>query len=155
MPGRARRTAVRVADLALRIAGGAVALAGGVAVAVAVLVLAPLRVEIGDSLFRVPAALAVAVGGMVAVLWFAPRATGVRWSALLPVAAWFAVIVPAAWTSVTPAADGGRLLAPDDLLGAVALAAGTVVAVAGLMLAFTTPGRPLPRPAGGITARRG
>jgi hypothetical protein len=121
-----------VADLALRVAGGVVSLAGGLLVGVLVLVSVPWRVATWFGPVRLPLAVLVAVAGMLALLWFAPRATGARWAVLLPVAGWFVVAVAALGTGDA----GGQLLVPDDWVAALALFGGTVVAVVGAVLAL-------------------
>jgi hypothetical protein len=109
-----------------------VSLAGGLLVGVLVLVSVPWRVATWFGPVRLPLAVLVAVAGMLALLWFAPRATGARWAVLLPVAGWFVVAVAALGTGDA----GGQLLVPDDWVAALALFGGTVVAVVGAVLAL-------------------
>ncbi len=135
----------RVGELALAVVGGAVSLAGGLLLGLYALLLVPWRVEVGASTVRVPAAVALAVGGALLLLWYAPRVVGSRWAVLLPFAGWLAMAGPAAVTSTVPSASGDRLLMPDDALAAVTLFAGTAVLVVGVTLAVTG-GRPVGRP---------
>ena len=126
----------RAADLAVRLAGGVVAFAGGLLVGVLVLVSVPWRLATWLGAVRLPFAVLVAVAGMLALLWFSPRATGARWTVLLPVAGWFVVAVAALGIGD----PGGQLLVPDDWVAGVALFGGTVVAVVGAALALRPPG---------------
>lgn len=123
----------RASDLALRVTGGLVALAGGLLVAVLALLWVPWRVDTLVGLIRVPLAVPLAAVGVLALLWFAPRATGTRWGVLLPAVGWFAVVLTALGTS----REGGRLLMPNDLVAALTLFTGTTVLVVGAVLTVT------------------
>lgn len=142
--GPVARVAVRVADLAVRVAGGAVALSGGVLVGMASVLWVPWRVDTWFGQLRLPVSVAVAIAGGSVLLWFAPRATGTRWGALLPAAGWFAVVVAALRTSH----EGSRLLLPDDWVATLTLLSGTAVVVVGAVLAVTGGHHPLAPPVG-------
>jgi hypothetical protein len=129
-----------VADVLLRVLGGGLAFAGGAVAAMLAVMLVPLRIGSfgwGDGggiwAIRLPVAIAVAVVGNLFLVWFATHATGVRWAALLPGIAWFAVIVQAMRTTT----DGDRLLLPDDWVGTLTLFGGTIVLVIATVLAVT------------------
>lgn len=122
----------RSAAALLPAAGTLVAFAAGVVVAVLTLLSVPLRMEIGDSLVRVPSAVVIAAGGNWLLVRYGPRVIGWRWSALAPVAGWFVVTLPA--LGVT--ASGDRLLMPNDIMGTLALFSGTIVLTIGTILAI-------------------
>lgn len=132
-PGAAPGRVARAADLVLRVVGGAVALVGGLLVPVLSLLWLPWRVDTWFGLVRVPFAVVLAAGGVLLLLWFAPRATGTRWGVLLPAVGWF-VVTAAALGSTR---EGGRLLMPDDWLAAVTLFTGTSLLVVGMVLTIT------------------
>jgi carbon starvation protein CstA len=92
----------------------------------------------------VPVAIAVAAGGVAALLWFAPRATGTRWGVLLPALGWFVMV----WAGVTTRLNGDRLLMPDDWVATLTLFGGTVLMVVGMVLAMTGDRSPAGSPAG-------
>lgn len=122
----------RLTAALLPVAGTLVAFAASVVVAVLTLFLVPLRVEIGGSLLRIPAAVLVAVAGNWLLVRHTPQVTGWRWAALAPVAGWFVVTLPA--LGVT--ASGDRLLMPNDIMGTLALFGGTIVLTIGTILAI-------------------
>lgn len=131
-------------DLALRVAGGVVALAGGLLVGLLSLLWVPWRIDTWFGQVRVPVAIAVAAGGVAALLWFAPRATGTRWGVLLPALGWFVIV----WAGVTTRLNGDRLLMPDDWVATLTLFGGTVLMVVGMVLAMTGDRSPAGPPAG-------
>lgn len=133
VPGRA----TLAADLAVRIAGGLVTLAGGVVVAVLSLLWVPFRVGTWFGPVRVPVAIAVAIAGVLALLWFAPRATGTRWGTVLPAIGWFAVVLPVVLMDMYAPPGGGRLLMPGDWVAALTLFSAVTVLVVGGLLAVT------------------
>lgn len=126
-----RRSAAALLPAALPAAGTLVAFAASVVVAVLTLLSVPLRVEIGGSLLRIPAAVVIAAAGNWLLVRYAPRVIGWRWSVLAPVAGWFMVTLPA--LGVT--ASGDRLLMPNDIMGTLALFSGTIVLTIGTILA--------------------
>jgi len=127
---------LRVADAALRLAGGVVTLAGSLLVGLLMFVTLPWRVSTALGTVRVPVAVVIVVGGLAALFWYAPRATGTRWAALLPLAAWSVTVVVA----LGAGDPGGALLLADDWVAVLCLFGGTVVAVVGTALALR--GRP-------------
>jgi hypothetical protein len=123
------------AGILLPAAGVLVACAAGVVSAVVTLLLVPLRLQIGDWLVRIPAAVVIAVAGNWLLLWFARQVTGWRWAVLAPVAGWFLVMLPALGAT----AAGDRLLMPDDWVGTLTLFGGTIVLTIGTVLALVSP----------------
>lgn len=128
----------RWVDLVLRGAGALLAVLGGFGTAALAVLLVPLRVADlplvggvsgGAGTVRVPVALVIAVGGVLFLVWFSRRATGLRWGGLLPAVGWFALIMLA----VRATDEGDRLLMPDDWVATVAIFAGTVVLVVTLV----------------------
>lgn len=126
-------------DVLLRVLGVVLALGGGAVAAALAVVLVPLRVgsfgwaDTGVGSIRIPVAIVLAAVGNLFLVWFARRATGVRWAALLPGLGWFAVIVLALRTTT----EGDRLLMPNDWVATLTLFTGTIVLVIGTMLAVT------------------
>lgn len=124
-------------DVLLRVLAMLLAIGGGAVAAALAVLLIPLRVgsfglaDGGAGSIRIPVAIAVAVAGNVALVWFARYATGVRWAPLLPGLSWFAVIVVALNTTT----EGDRLLMPNDWVGTITLFAGTIAFVISTMLA--------------------
>ncbi|WDZ85181.1 hypothetical protein [Micromonospora cathayae] len=136
-PGRL----VRLLDLALRVAGGAIAVFGGVLTAVLELVLAGLRV--GGQLIGV--SVLVAIVANVALSWFAHAAVGRRWAVVLPALPWFAMMVVAAGRTD----EGDLLLVGDNWVGLAMIVAGAMTfAVMGfrLIIAPVPPPAPVTRP---------
>lgn len=134
-------------DRALRVTGGGLALLGGVVTGLLTVLLVPLRVAnvpwLAEALsgargLRIPAALVVAIAGALFLVWFARRATGLRWAAALPLAGWFLVVVLALRGSDA----GDRLMVPNDWIGALALFGGTLVLVVGAVIGVAGGGRP-------------
>lgn len=135
-----------VADGLLRVTGGGLGVLGGFLTGLLVVLLVPLRVRDllwvselpgGVTALRIPVAVVVAAGAAVFLVWFSRRATGVRWAPLLPAVGWLVMVVAA--LRITP--EGARLLMPDDWVAALALFAGTLVLVVGLVLSLTSRGR--------------
>ncbi|HEY8452316.1 MAG: hypothetical protein FWJ70_08965 [Micromonosporaceae bacterium] len=122
----------RVADAALRLAGGVVTLAGSLLVGLLMFVTTPLRVATVLGTVRVPVAVVIVVGGLAALFWYAPRATGTRWATLLPLAAWVVTVV----VGLGAGDPGGALLMANDWVAVLCLFFGTVVAVVGTALAL-------------------
>ena len=135
-----------VPDLALRLAGGVVTLAASLLVGLLMFVTLPWRVSTVLGTVRMPVAVVIVVGGLAALFWYAPRATGTRWAALLPLAAWSVTVVVA----LGAGDPGGALLLANDWVAVLCLFGGTVVAVVGTALALRggpgTPGEPPLRP---------
>lgn len=134
----------RALDLAVRIAGALVSLAGGLVVAVLAVLAVPWRVDTGFGVVRIPLAVGFALAGTLALLWFAPRATGTRWGVLLPALGWFAVMLAAMRTT----GEGSHLLMPNDLVAALTLFSGTTVMVVGVVLTLTGHRTRPPAPSG-------
>lgn len=134
---RAFARARAAADVAVRAAGGLVALAGGALVALLSLLWVPFRVQTWFGPVRVPVAVGIAIAGVLALLWFAPRATGTRWGVVLPMLGWFVVVVPVVMADVYAPPGGGRLLVPGDWVAALTLFGGVVVLMVGGLLAVT------------------
>ncbi|WP_018216905.1 hypothetical protein [Salinispora vitiensis] len=135
VPPPARGNA-RLADRALRFAGGVLAVAGGALSAVLELLLAPLRV--GNQLIGVT--VLVAVGLNVALSWFALATVGRRWAVALPAVPWFFLVAVAGIRT----SEGDVLLAGTwvDLL--LVVAGAMTFAVLGFRQIMATPptGRP-------------
>ncbi|BCL13835.1 hypothetical protein GA0074694_0344 [Micromonospora inyonensis] len=129
-PGRA----VRVLDLALRVAGGALAVFGGALTAVVELVLAGVRV--GGQLIGV--SVLVAIVANVVLGWFAHVTVGRRWAVVLPAVPWFAMMVVAAGRTD----EGDVLLSGNNWVGLAMIVAGAMTfAVAGFRLMLAPPTR--------------
>lgn len=124
----------RWGQLAIRVAGALVAYTGGLLVGILTLVTVPWRLEAWFGQVRFPVAVVVALAGLLALLWYAPRAIGSRWGVLAPVAGWFTVTAAA----LTTTREGDYLLVADDWVAALALFAGTVVAIVGPVLAVAS-----------------
>lgn len=148
-PGRGVRPA---GDRLVGVLGAMVALAGGFVTAVLALLLVPLRLRdvatlallllgrdtpaggvLTGGTIRVPVAIVVAIAGNLFLIWFARKATGVRWTVLLPAVGWLVVMVAALQTTRA----GDRLLVPDDWVATLTLFSGTAVLTVGVVLALT------------------
>ncbi|TDB78234.1 MULTISPECIES: hypothetical protein [unclassified Micromonospora] len=108
----------RLADRALRVAGGIVSAAGGVLAAVLGLVLAPVRVDghlVGVS---VPVTIAAAI----VLSWFAYVTVGRTWALALPALPWFALMAMGAVRT----AEGDLLLTGDNWVGLAMITAGAM-----------------------------
>ncbi|WP_320066593.1 hypothetical protein [Micromonospora sp. RTGN7] len=113
-PGRSWR----LLDLALRVAGGAVAVVGAVATGLLELILSTARVDgrlIGVSVL-------VAVVANIALAWFAYATVGRRWAVVLPGAPWFVLMGAAAVRT----SEGDLLLAGDNWVGLAMIVAGAM-----------------------------
>lgn len=121
-----------IADLVLRVAGGAVATAAGLVTAVWALYLVPLRVDTWVGQVRLPVAVLLATAGNLLLIRFARNVTGIRWGAVLPGVSWFAVIV----LSLEATSEGDRLLVPNDWVATLTIFGGVVTIVVGTALAF-------------------
>jgi hypothetical protein len=124
----------RALDLAVRVAGGALAVFGGVLTAVVELVLAGVRVAgqlIGVSVL-------VAIVANVVLGWFAHATVGRRWAVVLPALPWFAMMVVAAGRTD----EGDVLLSGDNWVGLAMIVAGAMTfAVMGFRLMLAPPAR--------------
>lgn len=149
----------RLADLALRVAGGVVAVFGGVLAGVLELMLAVAAWEIMKGQptpgSRLLVGVVAALGGLavvivmtVALSWFAHAAVGTRWATALPALPWFVLVVFAAVRT----AEGDLLLGGDNLLGLGLIVTGAitfaVMAFRQLLVPLTQPVRPPAIPGG-------
>jgi hypothetical protein len=129
----------RLLELGLRVAGAAVAVWGGVLLALLGAFLTPLRV----GTVPVPVCLLLAVGGNAALIWFAYRATGHRFPALLPGLVWVVLSVVASGRT----SEGDVVLYQQNWVSLVYLLAGSAtVTVAAYRLIVRRPEPPAPPP---------
>lgn len=126
--------APEVADRFVRLAGGVVALLGGVVAAVWMLLLVPLRLEIGGQVIRLPVVVLLAAAGNAALLWFARRATGSRWGVALPAVGWFVVMLPALGATT----EGDHLLLSTDWVALLTVFVGTITLTIGVVVGMVT-----------------
>ncbi|WP_428963658.1 hypothetical protein [Micromonospora fluostatini] len=130
-PGRA----ARVADLALRVAGGVVVVVAAVLTVVLELLLSAVRV--GGYLIGVSAL--IAIGANIALSWFAHETVGTRWAVVLPALPWFAIMSVAAVRTD----EGDLLLAGDNWVGLAMIVTGAMTfAVMGFRQILVPPAPP-------------